>query len=111
MIFVAEASQLFDDKPVLYGGDDRLYDGGFDESCLPPLADFDIPEIIGGPHLAGHGHDDDIRSFPVVGVGTDDDGGAFLDVTLIGKGERNENDLSETTGCHRRHRRGCSRPF
>ena len=67
-VLFSETSQLFNDKSFFDGSKDGLDDGGFEESRFLPLTDCNIPEVICRPHLAGYGHDDDIRSFLVVGV-------------------------------------------
>lgn len=77
-----------DHKTFFNRGNDRLDRRRLEQPGLLPMRHDDFTEAARRPELTCYRHDDEIWSLGVVGLGADNDGGAFLGGELIGNWKR-----------------------
>ena len=67
LIFFVELSQSSDDKRLLHGGEDGLYDGRFNEACRVPMYDHNFAKGREWFYPAGYGHDYEVGVAAMIG--------------------------------------------
>lgn len=102
-----KAAKLPQDQTLCQRCENGFDDGGLQEACLMSLHYREITKVIGGVHLAGHRHEDNVRTVAIAGRRTHNDRRALLGGRLIGEGKRHEDNVAEFIVGHSRHRPGC----
>ncbi len=109
-IGLRKAPQSTNHQNTIQGEEDRLQGRRLQEAGLIPVGNLDLTNPARRTDLAGHRHQDHVRSPPVVRGGADHDGRSFFAACLICEGKWDEDDVTEAISGHIRRRRGCPRP-